>query len=297
MGEQFHVLPAALRTLLEPPPGLDIDFSSPAGAPALVAADSVSWQIFANPIALFIGGVAAVLLELAEPAVRSGVWDHSNFRRDPVTRLRRTGFAALVTVYAPCAEAQRMIAQVVRMHDRVTGITPEGAPYHANDPHLLRWVHATALWGFAEAYHRYVTPLTGAQKDSAFAEGREAARLYGVKIPPNNWAEWERLLEEMTPSLEDSAVLGEFLELMDNAPILPGWTRPLQRLLVRAAVELVPAPVRQFAALESRRISRSEARLVRGLGRSAGLVPLPGLPPAQARKRMACPLPSRERAH
>lgn len=286
MGEHFHLLPAALRILLEPPPGLAIDFSSPAGAPALIPADSVSWQIFANPIALFIGGVAAVLLELAEPAVRSGVWDHSNFRRDPVTRLRRTGFAALVTVYAPRAEAQRMIDQVVRMHDRVTGTTPAGVAYHANDPRLLRWVHATALWGFAEAYHRYVMPLTDAQKDMAFAEGQEAARLYGAETPPDNWMEWEALLQEMTASLEDSAVLGEFLELMDNAPILPGWTRPLQRLLVRAAVDMVPAPVRHFSALEARGLSRSQARLVRGLGRSAGIVPLPSLPPAQARKRM-----------
>src|SRR5690606_36802687 len=117
---------------MQPPPGLDVDFRAPPGAEALVPANGISWRIFANPLALFIGGVGAVLLELAEPAVRSGVWDHSNFRKDPVTRLRRTGFAALVTVYAPRAEAERMISHVVRMHDRVTGTTPDGTPYHAN---------------------------------------------------------------------------------------------------------------------------------------------------------------------
>src|SRR5690606_37690700 len=42
------------------------DFTVPAGEPALVEPDSVSWRIFANPVALFIGGVAAVILELAE---------------------------------------------------------------------------------------------------------------------------------------------------------------------------------------------------------------------------------------
>ena len=81
------------------PEGLpEIDFAEPAGEPALVPADSVSWQVFKNPVSLFIGGVAAVILELAEPRVRAGVWDHTSFRTDPVPRLQRTGLAAMVTV-------------------------------------------------------------------------------------------------------------------------------------------------------------------------------------------------------
>ena len=47
--------------------------------------------VFKNPVTMFIGGVAAVILELAEPRVRTGVWEHSRFSRDPVGRLRRTG--------------------------------------------------------------------------------------------------------------------------------------------------------------------------------------------------------------
>ena len=72
-----------------------VDFSAPRGEPALAAPDSVSWQVFKNPVALFIGGVAAVLLELAEPRVRHGVWDHSSFRERPMQRLQRTGLAAM----------------------------------------------------------------------------------------------------------------------------------------------------------------------------------------------------------
>ena len=47
-------------------------------------ADSVAWRVFRNPVALFVGGVTAVILELAEPRVRSGVWDHTTFRTDPL---------------------------------------------------------------------------------------------------------------------------------------------------------------------------------------------------------------------
>lgn len=62
------------EALLRPAGAPEIDFALPRGEPALTAPDSISWRIFKNPVALFIGGVAAVILELAEPAVRTGVW-------------------------------------------------------------------------------------------------------------------------------------------------------------------------------------------------------------------------------
>ena len=34
-----------------------VDFLRPAGAPALYAPDSLAWQIFKNPVSLFIGGI------------------------------------------------------------------------------------------------------------------------------------------------------------------------------------------------------------------------------------------------
>src|SRR5207253_1571621 len=66
------------------------DFSRPAGEPALTAPDSVSWKVCKNPVVLFVGGVAAVVLELAEPRVRTGVWEHSSFRERPLERLQGT---------------------------------------------------------------------------------------------------------------------------------------------------------------------------------------------------------------
>ncbi|MFC3215640.1 oxygenase MpaB family protein [Novosphingobium panipatense] len=178
---------------------MDVDFKAPSGAPALFPSDGISWTIFSNPVALFIGGVSAVLLELAEPAVRSGVWDHSSFRRDPGMRLRRTGFAAMVTVYAPAEQARALIGRVVAMHERVNGVTPDGQPYRANDPRLLDWVQATASFGFIEAYHRYVRTLTPAEKDAALTEGAAASRLYGAVGAPRSWQEWDDLLASTAP--------------------------------------------------------------------------------------------------
>ncbi|MFC0252399.1 oxygenase MpaB family protein [Massilia consociata] len=278
-----------IQDLMRPPAGMAFDFSQPPGEPALAPADGVSWQVFANPVSLFVGGMAAVLLELAEPSVRSGVWDHGGFQRDPAMRLRRTGFAAMMTVYGPRSAAEKLIARVVRMHDHVQGSTPDGLPYRANDPRLLDWVHATAAFAFTQAYHHYVRPLSAAEKDAAFAEGRVSARLYGALGAPRSWAEWEALFAATAPGLEGSGILADFMRIMGAAPLLPAPLRSLQRLLVRAAVQISPEPVRSLPQLHGRGLRPGEAALVRALARASALLPLGDTPPVQAARRLAAP--------
>src|ERR1700745_4313600 len=98
-------LEAAAPALVEP--GDRIHFSRPIGEAALISPDSVSWRVFKNPLSLFIGGVTAVLMELAEPRVRTGVWEHTTFRTDPIRRLGGKGFAAMVTNYGATGQAAR----------------------------------------------------------------------------------------------------------------------------------------------------------------------------------------------
>lgn len=277
------------RDMLDAPGVPRFDFAHPPGEPALVAPCSVSWRVFRNPVALFVGGVAAVVLELAEPAVRSGVWEHSSFRTDPVGRLRRTGLAAMVTVYGARSGAEAMIAGVRRAHDRVAGVTPAGEAYGANDPDLLRWVQATAVWGFGEAYSRYVRPLGPGGFDRLFAEGAPAARLYGVSDPPLSLADWRAALGGMRPRLEPSPIVHEFLRLMRDAPALPRALRPVQRLMVRGAVGITPGWVRERLGLERGGPRPGEAALLRRLGRLADALELPSSPPAQALKRLGLP--------
>ncbi|HWK64416.1 MAG TPA: oxygenase MpaB family protein [Rhizobiaceae bacterium] len=272
--------------LLTPPPGLEFDYSKPEGEAALVDADSMSWRIFKNPVALFVGGVAAVILELAEPSVRSGVWDHSSFRKDAVTRLRRTGAAAMMTVYGPRTAAEKMIKGVVRAHEKIRGKTPSGVPYRANDPRLLNWVQATASYGFIEAYHRFVSPLSPEERSLAFGEGATAAELYGATNAPTSLSEWERLLDEMRPGLERSEIIFEFLDIVRRAPAMPWPLRTFQHLLVRAAVDIVPTDLQIGLGLRGLGLSPLGRRIVRVAGRIADRVPLLSAPPAQASIRM-----------
>ncbi len=271
-------------------PTQTIDFSVPRLEPALVSADSMSWLIFKNPVTLFIGGVAAVLLEFGEPRVRDGVWQHSNFRTEPVTRLQRTGLAAMMTIYGPRSKAETMIAGVVRRHDRVAGRTSEGEAYHANDPVLLDWVQTTAGFGFTEAYHSYVRAVTPAERARLFSDAIPIARLYGATGSPASQEDLDALFETMKPRLVASPVIFEFLDIMRKAPLLPAPARPLQRVLLKAAVEILPAWIRARLGLGSGwGLNSFELALVRTVAKGSDRLILPSLPAVQSCRRLNLP--------
>lgn len=241
-------------------------------------------------MALFVGGVTAVILELAEPRIRTGVWEHTTFRTDPVARLRRTGLAAMVTVYGARSLSEAMIAGVGRMHARVSGVTPAGAPYRATDPELMNWVQATASFGFMEAYHAYVAPLSGDERDRYFSEAQTSAHLYGATGAPRSNAEWLALYARMKPLFERSDIIFEFLSIMRAAPALPGPVRLTQGTLIRAAIDLVPADARAILGLgASEGLRPFEKLIVRRMGKRADRWPLPSSPAAQACVRMGRP--------
>jgi uncharacterized protein (DUF2236 family) len=80
---------AAMQALFDPGDQSPVDFSRPPGEVALVSPDSVSWRVFKNPLSLFIGGITAVIMELAEPRVRTGVWEcKRRCKSDPGSAVR-----------------------------------------------------------------------------------------------------------------------------------------------------------------------------------------------------------------
>ena len=281
-------LEAATRALFDLDDQSSADFLHPVGEAALVSPDSVSWRVFKNPISLFIGGVAAVIMELAEPRVRTGVWEHTTFRVDPIRRLRRTGLAAMVTIYGARGKAEAMIARVRRMHDRIAGSTPAGKAYRANDPELLNWVQATAAYGFLQAYHAYVRPLSDLGRDRYYAEGTLAASLYGASAPTSK-AALEMRFEAMSNQLERPDILFEFLAIMRSAPFLPLPLRPVQPLLVRAAVAVIPHWLQTIVGLTDHGLHTWEAGAVRQIGAFADRLVLETNPAVQACRRMGLP--------
>jgi uncharacterized protein (DUF2236 family) len=282
-----HRLEAAASAFMNSTHGRMIDFTRPLGEEALLPSDSVSWRICKNPVALFIGGMAAVILELAEPAVRTGVWEHSSFRANPLGRLQRTGLAAMATVYGARSVSEPMIAGVVRMHARVSGETAAGVRYSANDSHLLNWVQATASFGFAEAYTRYVEPLTASEYDALLLEGAPAARLYGAFGVPRSHVELKLLFHSMRHRLEPSPIVFQFLQIMRTTPAFPRPLLWMQRLLVRAAVDTIPDWIRERLGLTDRHgLSVREQWIVRLAGAVSDRVVLAESPAVQSCVRL-----------
>lgn len=250
--------------------GTAIDFAAPHGEPALLAPDSVQWRVYKNPIALGIGGIAAVLLEFAEPRIRSGVWDHSTYKIDPIGRSRRTGLVAMLACYGPASTAKVVIGSVNRLHGKVKGETPDGEKYRALDPVLLDWVAATASYGFLMAYDRFVHPLSEADKNRFMRDGDAIGREFGARHSPPTIDAFMAMMAELEPRFEPHPILFEFLDIIQSGRAAPNVPRFLHRAIARASVSLLPDHIRQRLDLGARfDLTRFDRMMLRLAGRLA----------------------------
>ncbi|MDP2009645.1 MAG: oxygenase MpaB family protein [Phenylobacterium sp.] len=270
--------------------GWKIDYGQPVGEPAFLDPGSVHWRVYKNPIALAVGGVAAVLLEFADPRIRSGVWDHSTFKTDPIGRSRRTSVAAMVGVYGPQSAARRVIQGVTNMHGRVAGNTPSGEAYKALDVELLDWVSATAGYGFLNAYDRFVSPLSEAEKTRFYEEAGPIARLYGVQSSPKSNADVLGMMQMLVPRFEPHPIVTEFLGIIQSGQAAPGTPKFLHRAVGRASVSLLPSVVRQKLALGAEYdLTATDRIALTAAGKLADHIPVPGSAPCEASKRLGLP--------
>jgi uncharacterized protein (DUF2236 family) len=275
-----------------------IDFSKPEGEDAYLAPDSVQWRVFKNPVALAIGGVAAVLLEFADARIRSGVWDHSIYKVDPIGRSQRTGMVAMVGVYGPKSIARQVIAGVNRMHAKVSGQTPSGEDYRALDPELLNWVFATAQYGFVTAYDRFVARLSEAEKRRFWTEGKPLAELYGVTETPASEAEFFAMMDRLVPRFEAHPINREFLGIIESGRAAPAVPKFLHRSLARAAVSLVPPVVRERLQLGAEfDLTLRDRVMVKTMARLADRVKDRASPAWQAALRLGLPGDTAWRSH
>ncbi|KPF78271.1 histidine kinase [alpha proteobacterium AAP81b] len=212
-----------------------------AATPGLCPHGGAAWEVHGDFAAMMIGGSAALLTQMLDPASCAGVWDHSNFRADMAGRLRRTAQFVAATTFASADKAAAMIARVRRIHDHVTGTLPDGTPYAANDPDTLTFVHVAGADAFLRAFVRYSRPgWPGARQDAYFAETAEIARRLGARDVPESRAAVARYFRAVRPRLRADARSREIARvLLASRPDL-GGAAPAARLLMDAGIDLLP---------------------------------------------------------
>jgi uncharacterized protein (DUF2236 family) len=222
--------------------------------------------------AMFVGGLRALLLQSLHPLAMAGVADHSDYRTDPWHRLQRTADFLAATTYGPVAEAERAVARVRAVHRRVVGVAPDGRPYAANDPHLLRWVHVAEVDSFLAAHQRYgETPLSADERDEYVREMSVIARALGVPAPPESERALRDQIRAFRPELQGTAAAREAARYMLLQPPMHPAIRPMYTVLGSAAVALLPRwarwPLRlpSLPVLEAVAVRPAGDALVRGL--------------------------------
>lgn len=223
----------------------------PASDNALYSRDSVVWRVHGDVTTMMVGGVAALLTQMLHPAALGGVWDHSDVVEDQIGRLRRTARFIAVTTYGDRAAAQEAIARVRSIHQRVSGTLDDGTRYRADDPALLAWVHVAGAIMFLDAWRRYAEPrMSRADQDRYFAESALIAELLGADPVPKSRREAERLIDRFRPELRSDERTGAFRRIVLDAPAPSLKDAPVQKLLMAAAVDLLPPFARELHGLK-----------------------------------------------
>jgi uncharacterized protein (DUF2236 family) len=213
----------------------------PASDQALFPRGSVIRWVHGDVTSMMVGGIAALLTQMLHPQALAGVWDHSDVHDDMLGRLRRTARFIAVTTYAHRDSALAAIARVRRIHDQVSGTLPDGAVYRADDPRLLAWVHVAGAVNFLDAWRRYAEPkMSRGDQDRYFAESGEIARMLGADPVPENRAVAEQLIRDFRDELRADARSREFRDLVLGAPAPSLAEAGVQKLLMSAAVDLMP---------------------------------------------------------
>ena len=82
---------------------------------------SQTWRVNREAVLLLASGPRALLLQLAHPLIAEGVEQHSDFRKDPWTRLERTIRSYLTIVYGSGSAARAEIRRLNTFHRGIVG--------------------------------------------------------------------------------------------------------------------------------------------------------------------------------
>ncbi len=205
--------------------------------------------------ALLAGGGAAILLQVADPTVASGVAQHSDFATRPLLRLRTTLSYVYAVVFGRADQVAFVRSMVDRAHTRVPG---------ALDPELQLWVAATLYATGADVDERVWGPLEPASAERLYRDN--AVLGTALQMPSELWPEdraaFRRYWEDRVARLEVTPEARRVMQDLLHPAALPLWLLPGMPLVRLLTAGLLPASVRAayglpWSSLRQRRFERA----------------------------------------
>lgn len=249
-------------------------YTDPPGDPGLFGPDSVAWRVHAD-LAVVLGGVAALMLQSLHPLALAAVVEHSDFEHAPLARLSRTASFVRGTIYGSTPVAESLIETVRRVHLHVVGTAPDGRPYSATDPDLLRWIHVAEVYSFMAAHRRYHPhPVRGAEIDRYYDEMAVVAEKLGANAVPHSRLEVNEYFRRVRPQLARTEQVIRTIHFLTHPDtgnpaadgvlrffnpaavgLLPDWSRELLGLRFNRVVEATTVRPAMWSLLATLRLS------------------------------------------
>lgn len=156
------------------------------GATGFFGPDSMTWKIYREPTML-LGGISALLLQIAHPAIAEGVRKFSNFHEEYLYRAHRTFNAMAGFYFGSEALALKTARRLFQMHGMIRGNVGKKVDgwwqverFCARDPGLLTWVLATLVETSLRITELIHGPLPRSEKEQFFQESKIIATLMGI---------------------------------------------------------------------------------------------------------------------
>jgi uncharacterized protein (DUF2236 family) len=218
------LLTSPLRSALDSSRFPQEQYTDPPGDPGLFGPNSAAWYVHADPL-MIVGGISALMLQTLHPLAMAAVADHSDYKERPYGRLSRVASFVAATTYGSTEVATSVIDTVKAVHERVVGTAPDGRPYRADDPDLLRWIHVAEVAMFLEA------------------------EMLGATEVPRSRAEVAAYFEQIRPELVAGDQALETIRWIQSSKGGSPPERAAYQVLLSAAIDLLPTWARGMLGL------------------------------------------------
>lgn len=243
--------------------------------PLLPASDDMK-KIVGDLISM-AGGIAAVLLQVAQPSVGAGVAAYSSFTIRPIERGRRSMIYIFVQAFGTEEERRYITDATHKSHENIKG-THGGIGFDANDVDLQLWVAATTYWSLIESYEAAYGKLERSRRERVYKEF--SAMGTALFVPQEKWPEnldafdvyWNEQIKKLKVTPEAFNVAQSVLYPAKNLfkfKTLHAWLYiilygPLSRVVT---TEMLPEEIRNAFGIPSTKRTRAIYKLSVGVTR------------------------------